>query len=950
MTPIRAGNRWTAVAVLTFTFTLLPTAGSVRAQTPAASAGAEIKVLQERPDRLLAVLPNRMIVAVQELRTAPVVSAQVWVKTGSIYEQEFVGAGLSHFLEHLLAGGSTTTRSEDETNAILGRIGAKTNAATGLDNVHYYIDTTADHADTAIDLLSDWMRNSVISDAEYQRERQVIQREFEHGLGSPGRVFWKLTQQARYRAHPARHPTIGYLQQFLSISRDQIYDFYRRMYVPNNMLFVVVGDVDKHAVLQRIARAWSTDTTGSLPRLSFPVEPELTEPRQYTGVAAITAPKLRLAWPGTQLAERGDYELDLLASILGGGETSRLVRVIRDELQLVNNISAYNASFSWGKGFFGIDADVRVPAGETPQQAIGRVQEAILLEVAKLRSEGVTAAELARAKRQVLAGVMYEGQTANALASRLASDILGMGDADYLQRYARAVQELHPDALQFTAARFLEANKLISVTLLPLPPGERMGEMERPAEPTATDDLARTPVLLDNALVIDRLSAKVLEPVGDDRAGAVLGPVERFTLSNGLRLLVQRSTLTPTASIQLYQLGGLLADEPGREGLANAVSAMLTKGTATRSAQDIALQTEDLGASLDFACGNNTSYARAVCLRDDVPAVLNLLADCLLHSSFPASEWALLQPRLMAAIDRSQESWGGELNARFRAAYFGAAHPWSQMTLGRREVIASLTPADLAQFHQQRLSAKDAVLAVFGDVDPQAIKQAAEELFAALPREAQVPFTAQQPELPVAGVQQFHTDKSLAAVQIGLGPGVDRTDPDYPTLSVLCNLISSFPSGWLEAELRGKGPGLAYAVWAYQATGMIPGYIAVGFNTQPDSVEEATRRAWSVVERAKTASDIDDATLARAKAAVLVGEFLDKQSNSQRAAEAALGELYGLPADDAQRFFAAVRKLTVEELRAAAERHLQNAVTVVISPAVAAPTETPAPAAVGAGS
>ena len=121
----------------------------------------EYTVLQQRPDRLIVELPNRMIVAVQRMPAAPVVSAQIWVKTGSLYEQEHVGAGLSHFLEHLISGGTTSTRNEEQSNAILGAIGGQTNAATSLDTVHYYINTTADNAEADINLLSDWLPHRV---------------------------------------------------------------------------------------------------------------------------------------------------------------------------------------------------------------------------------------------------------------------------------------------------------------------------------------------------------------------------------------------------------------------------------------------------------------------------------------------------------------------------------------------------------------------------------------------------------------------------------------------------------------------------------------------------------------------------------------------------------------------------------------------------------------------
>ena len=414
-------------------------------QTP----GKEYRVLQETPHRLLVTLPNRMIIVAQEVKTAPVVSTQIWVKTGSIYEQEHVGAGLSHFLEHLLSGGSTSTRKEEEINKMLGEIGARTNAFTNLSYVGYYVNTTRDYAGTSIDIMSDWMKNNLIGEKEFERERQVIQREFQMGQGEPNRILWKLMQQARFKVHPARHPTIGYLDEFLKITRDGIYDFYKRMYVPNNMVFVVTGDIDKQKVVDQLTSLWKDVPEGKLPDLSFPIEPEITQPVSLSGKADVRRPRLRLAWPGTQLGAEGDYALDLLAVILGQGESSRLVQTVRDRDRLVTSISAYNLSFTWGAGFFATEAElfVKPPAdGASPEDAVAlavkTTKAAILAEIERIKDKGVTAEELARAKRQTVSQVIFSAQTAEDIADRLARDVIGMGDPDYLTRYAKAVQDL----------------------------------------------------------------------------------------------------------------------------------------------------------------------------------------------------------------------------------------------------------------------------------------------------------------------------------------------------------------------------------------------------------------------------------------------------------------------------------------------------------------------------
>jgi len=939
-------------------------------------------VLHDSPGRLIALLPNRMIVIAQEMPAAPAVSAQVWVKTGSIYEQQHIGAGLSHYLEHLVSGGTTTTRPEAESNAILGRIGASTNAATSLDTVRYYINTTSNHTSEAIALISDWLAHSAIEPKEFEREGKVILSEFQKGLGEPGRILWKLTQQARFTAHPARHPTIGYIDEFKQITRDELYDFYKKMYVPNNMVFVVSGDIDRETVVDQIAELWADVEPGPLPDLAFPVEPELEAPREQSATADINQPRLRLAFPGTQLAEAGDYALDLLGVILGGGESSRLVRTVRDEQRLVDSISAYNLSFAWGRGFFGIDSEVHAPATPEQQAAlqhasafarqetmleaideqkrgpqieamkqqgvwvqppsdeqrqviesyraglterVEKVREAVREQIEKLIAEGVTDEELARAKRKQLASVTFSGQSAEAQASRLARDMIGNGDPDYLWRYIDALEELTATDVREAAKRFLDPSRQITIKLYPLAPGERVEAIERPAEPEDAG-LAMEPIDLDNTKLVQTF--RRLDATSRDTA-MTISPIQRFELDNGLRVLVQRTTVTPSASIQIYRLGGLLADEPGREGVANAMAAMSIKGTTTRSADEIARTLENLGARMATNSGNNTFYNAARCLKGDLPEVLRLFADVTLNPSFPDEQWQRLQPRLISAIARQQTSWYGELSGHFRAAYFDG-HPWSQTPLGRAEVVKQLTADDLKQFHRDTLAAEDAVLAVFGDVDPDAVRQIVEEAFADMPRQAERSLQAPMPPSHSDGAVVHTTDKPLAAAQIGFGPGLKRTDPDYPAVQVLTKIISSFPSGRLEQALRGEGPGLAYAVWAFPFSGRVPGYFGIGFNTQPTTLTEALSRSMRVIKR--TREQLPDAdTLQRAKAAVLTREVIGKQSNSDRAADAALDELYGLGYEHAENYVERVESLTAEQIREAARKYLQRPLSVVIT-------------------
>jgi len=910
------------VAILMLLMTTTPTAFA----QDAGEAGTTI--LQQRDDRIVAVLPNRMIVVAQNLPTTPVVTTQVFVKTGSMFEQEHVGAGLSHFLEHLLSGGTTTSRSEAESNAILGRTGARTNASTSLDKVRYYITSTRPHTREIIGLISDWMQNSVITDTEFARERQVIQREFAMGRGDAGRIFWKLTQRARYQHHPSRFPTIGYIEQFMEITRDEIYDFYKRMYVPNNMVFVVVGDIDPPQVIKQVTELWKDVPTGELPELALPVEPRVTEPREVTGYADIAKPRYRLIWPGVKLTGEHDYALDLLAAVLGRGESSRLVRELRDERRMVDSISVYNYSSPWTEGFFGVDATL----ANTDMSAdlhMQKVHDAARAQIDRVIKEGVTATELDRAKRKVLAGVLLSDQSAGAMANRIAGDIIATGDPDYLMRYAQAVQELTSDDLVAAAEAVLTPDQRIEVKLLPADnehPVTANNKLPEGAKHTP-DDAATEPVELDNQRLVGELRDALSEPGDESEVVRVDEPVMR-RLDNGLRVIVAPSTAVPGVSVQLYQLGGLLSDEPGKEGVANATMQMLTKGTTGRTADQIAEAIEDLGASLATASGNNTVYARAGALSEDLPVVMELLADVWLNPSFPEDEWDKLRPRIVSAIERQTDRWSGELSMAFRAAYFGD-HPWSRSALGRAEVVKELTVQDLAEYHRTHLSAADAVLAIAGDVDVDDAVALAAQHFAALPPDGQKPFNPPMPNPAQNKQVDQPTAKPVAAGQVGFGPGIKRTSDDYAELRTLARLLNDFPAGWLERALRGEGKGLAYAVWAYNVTGVVPGYFTLAFNAQPGVEDEALAEAMKVIDRVKS-QPIPPEELQRAKAAVLTDEYLGKQSNSDRAAEVALDELYGIDATARERFLTEVESITAEQLSDIAKQYLSNPVTVML--------------------
>src|SRR5436190_15913015 len=197
------------------------------------------------------ILPNGLTIIVQEDRSAPVVSVQAWCGAGSIHESEHLGAGLSHILEHMLFKG-TKNRGPNEIAQRIQDVGGYINAYTSFDRTVYWIDVPKAGAGVALEILSDTTMNSTLPEHEYVKEQEVIRREFAMTMDDPDRMAGQLLFATAFQRHPYRLPVIGELEIFNQLTRDDVLKYYQSRYTPNNLTFVVVGDVVAETVCHQL--------------------------------------------------------------------------------------------------------------------------------------------------------------------------------------------------------------------------------------------------------------------------------------------------------------------------------------------------------------------------------------------------------------------------------------------------------------------------------------------------------------------------------------------------------------------------------------------------------------------------------------------------------------------------------------------------------------------------
>jgi len=841
-------------------------------------------------------LSNGLTILVQENHTAPVATVRCFVRnTGSIYEGKHLGAGLSHVLEHVVSGGTTTNRSEKEIAELIDRFGGKTNAFTSSDMTAYFIDCPAKNVAEVIELMADAMQNIAFEPAEFERELKVVKQELADGEANRQRVLWKMLNQTLYLQHPARHPVIGYLDVLSRTDNEAIIDFYRARYVPNNQVFVVVGDVKTDDVVARIAECYRGSRRSVETYLPLVEEPPQTSPRESIREMEGETCNFVLAWPTVRLSDPDLYPLDVAAEILTRGESSRLVRRLRRDRPLVLSVTAASATPSYVRGWFGVIVDC-------PVENEAEAEKIILEEIQRLCDELVPQAELDRVKRKKAADLIFDRETVESSADSLGRAFLATGDPRFDAAYTEAIQRVTAEQVREAARRYFVPQRLNRVAIYP--PGK---SPLRQAEAAAAEE----------------------------------SPVQMVRLPNGLRVILKRQANLPLVTMQVAILGGNLVDDDKTAGRSNLVAQMLDKGTGNHSAREIAELFDTYDARVSFSANRHTFTARLWTVRDQFSAAGSLVAECLLKPTFPEDELAKVKQLTLTAIANRRASPNAETMELF-CDLLPPSSPFHILPEGKRESVESLTRDDLIRHHARYFVPENTAVAVFGDIEPQAALSLVQEWFGAM-KSAEKPVEVsfdRDNSIPRNVAKHMQTQKPTAFLFLGYTAPSVRDEKDYAAIQVLDTIMSGYgyPGGWLHEELRGQG--LVYMVHATTFAGPTPGFFVIMSQTSPESLAEVLSRIERRVEQAK-AGRIDPKEFEIAKQLLTAYHAQENTTIGDQAFQAVLNELYGLGYDYEKTFDARIEAVSLDDVIEVARKYLGNAVLATTSPLPAVSAESP---------
>ena len=845
-------------------------------------------------------LDNGLTVLIRRDSSAPVVAIVTFVSAGYFDESDDI-VGIAHVLEHMYFKG-TPSRGVGEIAKQTKAVGGYLNAATIYDHTSYYTVLPSSGFAHGLEVQADAYANSLIDSEELARELEVIIQEARRKADNPAAVATETLYEVLHDRHRIRRWRIGREPGLRALTRSALLGFYRNFYHPGNTVLSIVGDVDPEVALSHVRRHYERLPAGSPARTPGPTEEGVAGFRYREWAGDIGQTQLAFGWrtPGTTHPDTA--ALDLLATALGSGRASRLYRAVR-ERRLASSVTAYN--------YTPTELGVFVVHAEGQPATTGEAARAAWDQLRAIREGDLGDLEVERARRIFESRWVRRLEDMEGQANYLA-EWEALGDWRLGARYLERLLSSTRDDLVGVATRYLAPDDAAVVVYRPASSAQiavsdaAMRDLLR-AEPRPSALPAPQPY-------VARGSAPATHAEFErDEAGVAI-----YRTANGVPILVRRKPGAPLIHAGVYFLGGAREEDPAMAGLTTLTARTAVKGTATRSALQIAEEGEMLGGSVSSSVGAETfGWAISVPTRF-AAAAIDLLADVVQHPTL--DDEPLETERAVAIADVvsiRDDMYRYPTRLAMEAAFAG--HAYGVPASGTEESLRQIDGRDVRRWHAERVMRAAGVVVIVGDGDPDALAALAASAFDELqPRPAlSLPPVVWPPQVVTRVESRERAQTALAL----LFPGPARRDHARYSAAMIASVASGLGGRFFD-ELREKRS-LCYTVNAFtverQLTGMFGAYIA----TSPEQ-EDAAREGLLAEFRRLRDEPITADELERAQTYAIGVYAIRQQSGGAVLMDVVeawlLGELLGL-----EEFNPRIRSVTRESVQQVAQSYFDEA-------------------------
>jgi zinc protease len=914
-------------AVAAFALAACATASAPQTSSSAPQPQAEARTLHVAPLQYhFRQLANGLRVYAMPSADTANVAVQIWYNVGS--KDDPIGrSGFAHLFEHIMFK-STRDMPEEFFDRLTEDVGGFNNASTHDDYTDFFEVVPANNLQRVLWAEADRMSSLVVDPAAFDSERHVVEEELrQRVLASPyGRLFYLYLAQANYAVHPYGRPGIGSIADLDAATVDDVRAFHAQYYRPDNAVMVVAGNFDEAQFNAWVDQYFApiAKPERPIPRVTA-VEPPRTAPREYTTYEAnVPLPAIVVSYPQPPARSPDLAALMVMDGIMATGDHSRLYQSMVYQQQVAAQVLT-NLDEAVDPGAYSLGAILS--QGKTPDEGLASLEA----EIAKMRDTPVTQAELDEAKNELVTQTLEGRETAYGRSSELADSVIRFGDPAYADHLLDAIQRVTAADVQRVARAVMDDGKRVVIRYL----------NADEAHPH-TDAIATASTIEAHAISLpaSEIPSFTLAPAAQRQApppagppvSAQIPPTATLTLANGLRVIVASSHRLPLISADLRFAAGASADAAGHAGTAALAADLVTKGTSTRSATDIARQIESLGASLDSSAGVDSSDVSLETRSDRVDDALAVFADVVRNPAYAQDELDRDRQQTLDSLSvalRNPGSIAGYAMTRVlygETAYGGVPSPTS---------LNAITRDDAANFHTAYWRPDNAVLVISGDVTPDQGFALATRFLGDWAKPAAAPPPAPSAAAPAGApctvvIDLPHTGQ--AAVSMGL-IGVARRDGDYFPVLLANTVLGGGYSARLNEEIRIKR-GLSYGASSGMGARLAPAPIVAAAQTRNDAAAQVVTLMTDELRRLGSTNVGDDELTAR-KASLIGGFGRAVETNAGVAGQISTLALFGLPPERLQTYVSDVSAVTPAQVRSAATRYFDpaHASTVVVGDA-----------------
>ncbi len=875
MKQLRAG-----LACFTFAFTLSLTA-AVQAQSARNIPDVSYQKF---------VLDNGLTLIVHEDHKAPIVAVNVWYHVGSKNEPDGK-SGFAHLFEHLMFNGSENYN--DDYFNVLERIGATDlNGTTNEDRTNYFQNVPVGALDRVLWMESDRMGHllGAVDQARLDEQRGVVQNEKRQWENEPYERAWNHITEATWpKGHPYAHTVIGSMEDLTAASLEDVHEWFKTFYGPNNAVLVIAGAIDTEAVLEKVEHYFGDIPPGPPTSHFDSWVVELQSERRETMQDRVPQARIYKVWNVPPLGTLEYNLLSIVDRVLTEGKTSRLYKRLVYEDRIATDVNFLLDGREIG-------SQVVIYATAQPGQTLPAVEQALDEELERFLVDGPTPEEISRAQTSSTSDFVRGLQRIGGFGGK--SDVLAqsevyLGSPDGYKSHYEDVLAATPSDVRDVASRWL-GDGVYVLEVNPYP------ELAPAAE--GADRSTLPPV------------AEAAEPEFPD--------LQRTTLSNGMEIILAERHSVPLVEMELLIDAGFAADQGIRMGTADLTMDMMDEGTTTRSALELSDQMALLGAEISTAANLDQSSVTLSALRQNLDASLDLFTDVVLNPSFPPSELERIRQQQLASIQREKVTPIYMALRVFPRLIYGEDHPYGLPFTGSgtEASVREITREDLAAFHERWFKPNNATLIVVGDVTMTELEPMLESRF-----KGWIP--GDVPRKNVADIEQpeggvlYLIDRpgSIQSMIIAGHLAPKKSSPNEVAFETMNTVLGGAFTSRVNMNLR-EAKGWSYGAFTFvpDARGQRP-YIFYA-PVQTDKTKEAIQELQAELEGIRGARPIEASEIELAKNSQTL--TLAGQWETLGAVRSSIAQIvrYGLPDTHFEDYPDEVRALNEEDLMSSAQR------------------------------